>query len=157
MHARLRLVVVLVAVAGGLGLTVVPAQAKDGACPAPGLTWTDALRPEATTVIQGSHFWASCNANNAAVLSGCGAASWAGNGPGQSLKDIRVTLTQDGRTHLLGVVDANQSYEFRLEAQLPAKLRPGPATLRAEGDEGGKFKQKVEIHQKVSHRMKPSR
>lgn len=128
--SALRLVMVLLAVASGLGLGIPSAR---GGCIGPGLEWKGALRPGFTIVIHGTNFRVGCNDNKGVPASGCGPTREPVVYP---MDNIRVTLTQDGQTHVLGVRDANQNYEFRLETELPAELHPGPATLRADGGAG---------------------
>lgn len=63
-----RLVVVLLVVAGGLGVAAPSAQ---GSCLAPALTLDGPLRPGATVVIRGEHFFDGCGDVGAVDASGC--------------------------------------------------------------------------------------
>lgn len=97
-------------------------------------------------MIRGENFFVGCDdTGSVAVAGGCAVHRDPITGPGHPVKNVRVTIAQDGKTYLLGVRDANQHSEIRLEVAVPEELEPGAATLRATDEGGGLAKEMVVI------------
>jgi hypothetical protein len=126
-----RSTILLLAMLLGLAVAPFPQPPAAASCAAPSLEAPRRLVLErgARTTVEGRGFVDGCqDSMGCTVALGCSHCEYDEPTP-RPLKDVPLRLRQRDRTWWLGITDAEAAGRVSWRFDLPARVRPGPATL----------------------------